>query len=123
MICPECGVEYDEGIRMCDGCEVLLVDEKGDEDEVEEVEFAPLVESTDVTYFGLVTTCLEEAGIPWFVQGETSLGVLPRDGWDLGREGVEVATIYVAENRFEKARQLARELDAVGARGGRERRS
>lgn len=123
MICPECGVEYDEGVRMCEGCEVLLVDDKGDEDEVEEVDFTPLAESTDVTYFGLLTTRLEEAGIPWFVQGETSLGMLPRDGGDVGREGVEVVTVYVAENRFDKACQLARELDPVGARGGRPRRS
>ena len=113
MICPECGLEYENGVPECEDCDVPLVDEAMDG--VEEVEFAPLVESTDVTYFGLVTTRLEEAGIPWFVQVETSLGVLPRDGGDLGDLGDEVVTIYVAENRFRHARQLVRDLDPVEA--------
>ncbi len=113
MICPECGLEYENGVPDCEGCDVPLVDEATEG--VEEVEFAPLVESTDVTYFGLVTTRLEEAGIPWFVQGETSLGVLPRDGVDLGEMGDEVVTVYVAETRFRQARQLVRDLDPVGA--------
>lgn len=113
MICPECGLEYESDVPECEACDVPLVDEASDG--VEEVDFAPLVESTDVTYFGLVTTRLEEAEIPWFVQGETSLGVLPRDGGDLGRRGDEVVTIYVAENRFKQARQLVWDLDPVGA--------
>lgn len=113
MICPECGSEYTDGIPECEDCDVPLVEEG--EDELEEVEFTPLVESTDVAYFALVTTRLEEAGIPWFVQSETSLGVLPRDGWEQGRTGDEVVTVYVAENRFKEARQLVRDLDPVEA--------
>ncbi|HYU31662.1 MAG TPA: hypothetical protein VEW48_05825 [Thermoanaerobaculia bacterium] len=113
MICPECGLEYENDVADCAGCEVPLVEEAADG--VEEIEFAPLVESTDVAYFGLVTERLEEVGIPWFVQGETSLGVLPRDGGDLGEHGDEVVTIYVAETRFRQARQLVRDLDPVGA--------
>ena len=113
MICPECGAEYADGVAECEGCEVPLVDE-GDDD-VEEVDFTPLVESTDVTYFGLVTERLEEAGIPWFVQGETSRGALPRNGGEAGVSGDEVVTVYVAENRFDEARQLVRDLDPVGA--------
>ena len=85
------------------------------EEEGEDAEFAALVESTDVEYFALVTARLEEAGIPWFVQSETSLGVLPRDGGDPGISGVEVVTIYVAETRFDEAGQLARDFDPVGA--------
>ena len=113
MVCPECGAEYADGIAECDGCDVPLVEEGGDE--VEEVDFTPLAESTDVAYFGLVTERLEEAGIPWFVQGETSRGALPRDGGDAGRPGDEVVTVYVAENRFDDARQLVRDFDPVGA--------
>ena len=113
MICPECGLEYENDASDCDGCDVPLVEEASDA--VEEIEFAPLVESTDVTYFGLVTTRLEEAGIPWFVQGEMSLGVLPRDGGELGSLGDEVVMVYVAENRFRQARQLVWDLDPVGA--------
>ncbi|HKH47315.1 MAG TPA: DUF2007 domain-containing protein [Thermoanaerobaculia bacterium] len=113
MICPECGSEYENDVPDCEGCEVPLVEEV--DDGVEEVDFAPLVESTDVAYFGLVTARLEEAGIPWFVQGETSLGVLPRDGGEMGDPGEEVVTVHVAENRFREARQLVRDLDPVEA--------
>lgn len=113
MICPECGLEYEDEVDDCAECEVPLVEAEADE--VEEVDFTPLVESTDVAYFGLVTARLEEAEIPWFVQGETSRGTLPRDGGDTGIQGDEVVTIYVAENRFDKARQLVRDLDPVGA--------
>lgn len=114
MMCPECGGEYESDVLVCEECEVLLVDAEDDDDE-EEVEFTRFVESTDVTYFALVTTRLEEAGIPWFVQGETSLGMLPRDGRDLGRSGDEVVTVYVAESRVRDARQLVRDFDPVGA--------
>lgn len=114
MICPECGVEYEDGVPECEGCEVPLVEE-GAEEDAEDVEFAPFVESTGVEFFGLLTSRLEEAGIPWFVQAETSLGGLPRDGGAPGRMGDEVVTIYVAENRFDQARQLVRDFDPVGA--------
>ena len=117
MICPECGSEYADGIPECEDCEVPLMEEGEDEGE-EDVEFTPLVESTDVAYFALVTARLEEEGIPWFVQSEKSLGALPRDGWEQGRKGDEVVTVYVAENRFKEARQLVRDLDPV--RVGRE---
>jgi hypothetical protein len=112
-MCPECGVDYADGVTECEGCDVPLVEEGADD--VEEVDFTPLVESTDVTYFGLVTERLEEAGIPWFVQGETSRGVLPRDGGEAGISGDEVVTIHVAENRLDDARQLVRDFDPVGA--------
>lgn len=114
MICPECGSEYESGVPDCADCDVPLVDE-GAEEDVEEVEFAPLVESTDVAYFSLMTAQLEEAGIPWFVQGETSLGILPRDGRKSGGPGADVVTVYVAENRFKEARQLVKDLDPVSA--------
>lgn len=110
MICPECGEEYENGVLDCESCEVPLMEEEG-----EDAEFAALVESTDVEYFGLVTARLEEAGIPWFVQSETSLGILPRDGGEAGRPGDEVVTVYVAETRFDDAGQLARDFDPVGA--------
>ena len=118
MICPECGSEYDSDVPDCADCEVPLVDEEGVD--VGEVEFAPLVESTEVAYFSLLTEHLEEAGIAWFVQSETSLGVLPRDGRRSGGPGAEVVTVYVAENRFKEARQLVRDLDPVSAGTGLE---
>lgn len=116
MMCPECGAEYPEGMVECEGCDATLVEENAEV--IEDVDFTQLVESTDVMYFGLVTGRLEEAGIPWLAQGETSRGVLPRDGSDTGVPGEEVVTVYVAENRFDEAFQLVRDFDPVGAGAG-----
>jgi hypothetical protein len=91
------------------------LNEEGDGDESTEVEFAPLMESTDVVFFSLLTSGLEAADVPWFVQAEESLGVLPRDGQTSKEPGKQVAVVYVAKNRFETARRLAESLDPVGA--------
>lgn len=114
MFCPDCGAEYEEGVFVCAECDVALNDES-DGEESEEVEFAPLLESTDVVFFSLLTSELEGADVPWFVQAEESLGVLPRDGRTAQEPGKQVAVIYVAKSRFETARRLAESLDPVGA--------
>ncbi|HEX3531913.1 MAG TPA: hypothetical protein VH988_33055 [Thermoanaerobaculia bacterium] len=116
MFCPDCGAEFEEGVSVCADCDVALVAESADEQDEHEsgaVEFSPLVESTEVGFFSLITTRLEEANIPWFVQGEESLGVLPRDGRLPRNPGAQVAVVYVANNRVEAARQLMESLDPV----------
>lgn len=119
MHCPECGMEYEAGVTECPDCEVELVDDLGEEDAADGTVFVPLVEATDVLFFSLVTSHLEEAGIPWFVQSEASRGVLPRDGGEAGSAGDQVAVIHVAERRLEGARRLAADaaLSAVGESG------
>src|SRR4051794_21598394 len=114
MFCPECGVEFEDDVSVCADCEVALVDGNGeDEEEDGEMSFAPLVESMDVGFFSMVTSRLEEAGIPWFVQGEESLGVLPRDGRSAKEPGAQVAMVYVAAHRSADAWELVESLDPV----------
>lgn len=113
MFCPNCLSEYEEEATRCDVCEVDLVEaEEGDG----EIEFGPLLEVTDVELFARVAGTLDEAGIAWFVQSETSRGLLPRNGGpETGRAGETVATVYVDRNRMEKARELVCEPETVAA--------
>jgi hypothetical protein len=113
MFCPECGLTYEEGISHCMDCEVALVDEpgeEGDEEAGEEAEFVPILEVTDVAAFALVTSRLEEEGIPWFVQSE------PPGGLPAGTPAAAAtaAIIYVAENRLPEARRILEETIPVG---------
>ncbi len=96
MFCPECGLDYEEGTSHCLDCDLPLIEEP--EEEAEEAEFLPLVEVTDVGAFALVTSCLEQAGVAWFVQSEPPLGVS-------SELGDPVAVIYVAENHLDPARR------------------
>lgn len=97
MFCPECGLDYEEGITHCLDCDLTLIADP-DEEDGEEAEFLPLVEVTDVGAFALVTSYLEQAGVAWFVQSESPLGAAAEpDG--------PVAVIYVAENHLDPARR------------------
>lgn len=89
MFCPECGLEFEGDSVQCEDCEVDLVADLPAEEEGESgpVEFQRLVAVVDVADFAVVTSSLEESGIPWFVQSENGTGVV----------------IYVAANRLPEA--------------------
>ena len=103
--------EYEESSVRCEECEVDLV-EGGEA----EIEYLPLLETTEVEPFARVTDLLEEAGIAWFVQSEESLGLLPRDGHtEPGPPGDRVVTIYVDKSRLARARDLTGVPETVAA--------
>jgi hypothetical protein len=93
MVCPGCGLEYEEGTSLCEDCAAELMEELA-EDECAEVEFVALGEVTDADVFAAVTAQLEDEGIPWFVQSEKG----------------PMAIVYVDRNRLVEAR---RELAAA----------
>lgn len=115
LICPNCLSEYEEeGATRCEECEVDLVD--AEEEDEGEIEFGALLEVTDADLFAHVASSLDDAGIPWYVQSEESLGLLPRNGRpEAGRPGEKVATVYVDRDRMEKARKLVGEPETVAA--------
>lgn len=93
MICPECGLEYEEGVARCEDCEVALEAEVQDQGPPGDVRFVSLLEAEDVDFFARVTSRLEERKIPWFVQSESA-------------RGRATAVVYVAESRADEARRL-----------------
>lgn len=109
MFCPECGLDYEEGVKRCTDCDVSLIAFPEDEETVDEAEFLPFIEVTDVGAFALVTSQLEQAGVAWFVQSEQPLA-------PLAETAGSVAVIYVAENHFDSARKAleSANLLAVG---------
>jgi hypothetical protein len=111
LFCPNCLAEYDEDSVRCEDCEVELM-EGGEA----EIEYLPLLETTEVEPFARVTYLLEEEGIAWFVQSEESLGLLPRDDRGApGTPGDRVATVYVDKKWLVRARDLAGATEAVSA--------
>lgn len=96
MLCPECGHDHEGGTNC----------PEAEGESTPPVDFIPLAEVEDAEDFQVLALCLEEEGIPWFIQSEPPLGLTP----GTGAEG-PVAMIYVAENFFRRA---CRALDALG---------
>ena len=110
MLCPECGLDYEEEVKRCTDCDVTLIAFPEDEETVDEGEFLPFIEVTDVGAFALVTSQLEQAGVAWFVQSEPPL-VPPAE------TASSMAVIYVAENHFDAARKALESADLLAVGG------
>lgn len=115
MYCPECRAEYRDEIESCPDCEVQLVAAlaPGDPD----ADLVPVFETADVSLLPVVTSLLDSAEIPYVVQGEEALSVLPVGRWGAGisQSGRGLAaTIRVEKGRARDAEELLRPL-AEGA--------
>jgi len=95
MLCPECGLDHEEGSPHCLAAE---------EEPEPQLEFIPLAEVVDAEAFQALALRLEEDGIPWYIQSEPPL-----------ESGGSVAMIYVAENRFRRACRALEAVRLVGA--------
>lgn len=96
MICPECGLDHEEGSPQC------LAGEEGELGP--QLEFVPLAEVVDAEAFQALALRLEEDGIAWYIQSEPPLDA-----------GEPVAMIYVAENCFRRALRALEAVRLVGA--------
>ncbi len=111
MYCPDCRAEYREGIESCPDCEVRLVVELPHEDP--DADLVPIFETADVSLLPVVKSLLDSAGIPYVVQGEEALSVLPVGRWGAGisQSGRGLAaTIRVDKARAREAEELLRPL-------------
>ena len=120
MFCPECRAEYREGVTTCPDCGVTLIPELPAVSELTDEDLVAVLDTGDVSILPVVKSVLRAAGIPYLVQGDESMGVLPVGkigvaGISSGGHGL-AAMILVPRDREEEARALLTEL-AEGEEG------
>ena len=117
MYCPECRAEFRDEIAVCPDCEVSLVLELPPESELDDKELISVLETADVSVLPVVKSVLRAAEIPFVVQGDEAMGVLPVGKIGLGgitsRGHGLSASILVSRDREEEARALLTELPEV----------
>jgi Putative prokaryotic signal transducing protein len=112
MRCPACDTEVEEGAVSCGECGEPIG--AGDQ-AAGESEWAEVCEIQDVSVLPIVESALRAAGIPFQVQGEEMLGVLPIGRMPGGGGGDALAPgarIFVPKERVEEAEKLL-ETEAV----------
>ncbi len=74
MYCPECGVEYREGIAQCSDCQVALLPGPPPPEPPStfdpNLELAVVLETNNRIELTMAKGLLEQAGIPYFVLGQ-----------------------------------------------------
>ena len=104
MFCPECGAEYREGFSECSDCQVPLTPEPPPPPEPEpDLKLLTVLETVDRNLLMVAISVLEDAGITYLVEGESTPD--PLGGVTLyGRKGP--ARLQVAEQDEGTARDL-----------------
>lgn len=114
MYCPECRSEFRDEITTCPDCEISLVAELPEMPEFSEEDLVSVLETANVAVLPVVKSLLRAAEIPFVVQGDEAMGVLPvgrvgLGGISSGGHGLS-AGILVPKEREEEARALLTEL-------------
>jgi hypothetical protein len=110
MFCPQCKMEYVEGITRCPDCEVDLVRELPAESGPEYVDYEMILATYNQTDIALIKDVLESAGITYYFTGELFTYVEPL---------ASTAKLMVRRDQAEQARELLKDLDlAYTAAGG-----
>lgn len=115
MFCPKCKAEYREGIYECADCGVALVESLPAKDVHPDVELIAVFETADPALLPVVKSVLEAAEIPFFVQGDEAMGLLPvgRFATGLTQKGQGmVAIVHVDKDHEERAREVLSPLDS-----------
>ena len=114
MYWPQCRAEFRDEITACPDCEVALVVELPEVAEWSEEDLVSVMETADVAVLPVVKSVLQAANIPFVVQGDEAMGVLPvgqvgMGGISSGGHGLS-AGILVPRDHEEEARALLTEL-------------
>ena len=115
MFCPKCEAEYREGIYECADCGVALVESLPAKEVHPDVELIAVFETADPALLPVVKSVLEAAEIPFFVQGDEAMGLLPvgRFATGLTQKGQGmVAIIHVDKDHEERAREVLSPLES-----------
>lgn len=109
MICPECEIEYREGMTRCSDCDVELVDELPDAEALDEA-LSPLANDIDPDSLAELTDRLEKAGVPYIVEAGTALRLLDRPEERMSAPDDWQARVWVASELAERAARIYREI-------------
>jgi hypothetical protein len=101
MFCPKCNNEYAEGIGVCTSCGMPLVETLPGGDKIEYIELVTIMETRDRALIAFIKSIFKDAGIRYFIKGETLLG--------LGRAELDVK-IQVDKNDAEPAAELLKDV-------------
>jgi hypothetical protein len=115
VFCPKCEAEYREGIYECADCGVALVESLPAKDVHPDVELIAVFETADPALLPVVKSVLEAAEIPFFVQGDEAMGLLPvgRFATGLTQKGQGlVAIVHVDKDHEERAREVLTPLES-----------
>jgi hypothetical protein len=114
VFCPNCEAEYREGIYECADCGVALVESLPEKDVHPEVELIAVFETADPALLPIAKSVLEAAEIPFFVQGDEAMGLLPvgRFATGLTQKGQGmVAIVHVDKKHEERAKEVLSPLE------------
>jgi len=111
LICPRCGNEIDD-LPRCPHCGTAP--EEGNPPEVDTAEsrLVDLLRTADVAYLAVIKSVLDSAGIPYLVQGEEGLRLIPVST-SLGffRPDAFGAVVRVRREDLADARSLIEEVE------------
>lgn len=106
MFCHQCKYECAEGTKTCPNCGTSLSDAASNDErqdtEQEYIELVTVMETSDRALIAFVKSILEDAGIKYFVNGESLL--------NLGRAAID-AKIQVDKRDAQAALELLKDLN------------
>ena len=106
MICPQCGLEYDEGILECKDCGMALAAIAPEGPEGTDLDTLLRSSFRDPIAIGLAKCLLAEAGIPYFVM-DANVAARQESGNFFGWW-----TIRVPHEKEAEAREILRAVEA-----------